>query len=339
MAPAIRDAVVACVRYWSERAKLTVKQLLIWLGIPSSKYYNWSGRRGQPNQHNAQLPRATWLRSWERQAILDYEQEHSEEGYRRLTYMMLDANVVAVSPSSVYRVLKAADRLGQRSGRASSKGTGFVQATRPHEHWHMDVSYLNICGTFYYLCSILDGYSRYLVHWEIRECMTETDVETILQRGREDYPKARPRIISDNGSQFVARDFKSFVRACGMTHVRTSPYYPQSNGKIESWHKTVKRECIRPQVPLNLEDARRIVTEFVRKYNTKRLHSGIGYITPQDRLEGREQVIQKERQQKLTEARLARQIAHRSADSEESTPCLDLSGVEAATAISVPALC
>ena len=232
MAPAIRDAVVACVRYWSERAKLTVKQLLIWLGIPSSKYYNWSGRRGQPNQHNAQLPRATWLRSWERQAILDYEQEHSEEGYRRLTYMMLDANVVAVSPSSVYRVLKAADRLGQRSGRASSKGTGFVQATRPHEHWHMDVSYLNICGTFYYLCSILDGYSRYLVHWEIRECMTETDVETILQRGREDYPKARPRIISDNGSQFVARDFKSFVRACGMTHVRTSPYYPQSNGKI-----------------------------------------------------------------------------------------------------------
>ena len=90
---------------------------------------------------------------------------------------------------------------------------------------------------------------------------------------------------------------------------------------------------------MNLEDARRIVTEFVRKYNTKRLHSGIGYITPQDRLEGREQVIQKERQQKLTEARLARQIAHRSADSEESTPCLDLSGVEAATAISVPALC
>jgi putative transposase len=331
--------VVACVRHWSEQATFGVKQLLTWLGIPSSKYYNWCDRHGQPNQHNAQLPCATWLRPWERQAILDYQQDHSEEGYRRLTYMMLDADVVAVSPSSVYRVLKAADRLGQRFGQASSKGTGFVQPTRPHEHWHMDVSYINICGTFYYLCSILDGYSRYLVHWEIRECMTETDVETILQRGREAFPEARPRIISDNGPQFVARDFKSFVRACGMTQVRTSPYYPQSNGKIESWHKTVKRECIRPKVPLNLEDARRIVTEFVNEYNTKRLHSGIGYITPRDRLEGREQVIQDERQRKLAEARLARQNVHRGIVSGEPTACTDPSGVEAATAISVPALC
>jgi putative transposase len=339
VAASVRDAVVAWVRYWSERATFRVKQLLTWLGIPSSKYYNWCGRHGQPNQHNAQLPRATWLRPWERQAILDYQQDHPEEGYRRLTYMMLDADVVAVSPSSVYRVLKAADRLRHRSGRASSKGTGFVQATQPHEHWHMDVSYLNICGTFYYLCSILDGYSRYLVHWEIRERMTETDVETILQRGREAFPEGTPRIISDNGPQFVARDFKAFVRMSGMTHVRTSPFYPQSNGKIESWHKTVKRECIRPKVPLSLEDARRIVAGFVNEYNTNRLHGGIGYITPQDRLEGREQIIQAERQRKRAEARLARQIAHRSAGSGESAPCLDPSGVEAAPATSVPVLC
>ena len=339
MAPAIRDAVVAFVRYWSERDTLTLKQLLTWLDIPSSTYYNWCGRRGQPNRHNARLSRATWLRAWERQAILDYEQKHPEEGYRRLTYMMLDDDAVAVSPSSVYRVLKTAGRLDHRSGQASSKGTGFVQPTRPHEHWHTDVSYLNICGTFYYLCSILDGYSRYIVHWEIRESMRETDVETILQRGREACPEARPRLISDNGPQFVARDFREFVRACGMTHVRTSPYYPQSNGKIERWHKTVKRECIRPKVPLNLEDARRVVAKFVNEYNTKRLHSGIGYITPQDRLEGLEQIIQAQRQRKLAKARLARQMAHRSAGSGESAPCLDPSGVEAAAAISVPALC
>jgi putative transposase len=331
--------VVACVCYWSERARLTVKQLLAWLGIPSSKYYNWNGRHGQPNQHNAQLPRATWLQSWERQAILDYEQEHPEDGYRRLTYMMLDGDVVAVSPSSVYRVLKAADRLGRRSGQTSNKGTGFVQATRSHQHWHMDVSYLNICGTFYYLCSILDGYSRYLVHWEIRECMTETDVETILQRGREVFPEAKPRIISDNGPQFVARDFKAYVRACGMTQVRTSPYYPQSNGKIESWHKTVKRECIRPKVPLNLEDARRIVAEFVNEYNTKRLHSGIGYITPRDRLEGRDHMIREERQRKLAEARLARQTAHRGSGSGEPTVRSHPSGVKVGTVPPVSALC
>jgi len=174
----------------------------------------------------------------------------------------------------------------------------------------MDISYLNICGAFYYLCTILDGFSRYIVHWEIREAMTEADVETILQRGREAFPGMTPRIISDNGPQFVARDFKEFIRWCGMAHVRTSPYYPQSNGKVESWHKTVKRECIRPLTPLCLEDARRIVADFVHEYNTTRLHSGIGYVAPQARLEGRDQQIMVERRRKLVAARQAREGAH-----------------------------
>jgi hypothetical protein len=108
-----------------------------------------------------------------------------------------------------------------------------VQPLAAHEHWHVDVSYLNLGGTFYYLCSLLDGYSRLIVHWEIRERMTERDVETIVQRGLEKFPDARPRIISDNGPQFIARDFKEFVGLSGITHVRTSPYYPQSNGKLE----------------------------------------------------------------------------------------------------------
>jgi putative transposase len=113
----------------------------------------------------------------------------------------------------------------------------------------VDISYINVAGTFYYLCSVLDGCSRYLVHGEVRPSMTEAEVETILQRGRERFPEARPRIISDNGPQFIARDFKEFIRICGMTHVRTSPYYPQSNGKIERWHKTLKGDAIRPRDP------------------------------------------------------------------------------------------
>jgi len=230
---------------------------------------------------------------------------------------MLDADVVAASPSSVYRVLKSAGRIGQQSHAPSTKGQGFDQPNQPHAHWHMDISYLNICGTFYYLCTILDGYSRYIVHWEIRESMTEADVEIVLQRGREAFPGVTPRIISDNGPQFVARDFKEFVRLCGMTHVRTSPYYPQSNGKIESWHKTVKRECIRPLTPLNLEDARRIVAKYVREYNTVRLHSGIGYVTPLARLEGRDQKIIEGRRTKLAAAREARRLAHRQPQPEQ----------------------
>ena len=121
-----------------------------------------------------------------------------------------------------------------------------MQPLGPHEHWHVDISYLNLGGTFYYLCSMLDGYSRYIVHWEIRESMTEQDVETIVQRAVEKYPGVTPRIISDNGPQFIAKDFKSSSASAGMTHVRTSPYYPQSNGKLERWHGSLKRECIRP---------------------------------------------------------------------------------------------
>ena len=227
--------------------------------------------------------------------------------------MMLDADVVAVSPSSVYRVLKGAGLMQRHNSKPSLKGKGFQQPLRPHEHWHVDVSYINVAGTFFYLCSLLDGCSRSIVHWEIRESMTEADVETILQRARERYPDARPRIISDNGPQFIAKDFKEFIRICGMTHVRTSPYYPQSNGKIERWHRSLKAECIRPGVPLSLEDARRLVEGYVRHYNEVRLHSAIGDVTPAARMAGLDRAIFAERDRKLEAARQKRRIVREAA--------------------------
>jgi putative transposase len=229
------------------------------------------------------------------------------EGYRRLTFMMLDADVVAVSPSSVYRVLKAAGRMEAFNGVPSKKGTGFQHPLKPHEHWHVDISYINISGTFYYLASLLDGYSRSIVHFEIHESMTEPQIEILIQRAREKFPGVNPRIISDNGPQFIARDFKHFIRICGMTHVKTSPYYPQSNGKLERFHKTLKSECIRPGTPLNLDDARRLVEDYVQHYNTVRLHSAIGYVTPADKLAGREKEIFAQRDAKLAVAREQRQ--------------------------------
>lgn len=225
-----------------------------------------------------------------------------------MTFMMLDQDIVAVSPSSVYRVLKKAGLLQQWSPKSSQKGTGFTQPLRPHEHWHIDVSYLNICGTFYYLCSVLDGCSRYIVHWEIRESMTEADIEIILQRAREMFPGVTPRIISDNGPQFIAKDFKEFIRVAGMKHVRTSPYYPQSNGKVERWHRTIKNECIRPGVLLSLDDAREVVARYIYHYNDIRLNSAIGYVAPKAKLEGQDKQIFKERDAKLEAAREARRI-------------------------------
>jgi len=277
--------------------------MVSWLGITQSKYYDWKSRYGKVNEHNSWIPRDWWLEEWEKQAIVRFHAKYPLEGYRRLAFMMIDDDVVHVSPSSVYRVLSANGLLKRWNNNTSKKGLGFEQPIRPHDHWHVDISYINIIGTFYYLCSILDGCSRTVIHWEIQPQMQETDVEIILQRARERYPEARPRIITDNGPQFIAKDFKEFIRICGMTHVKTSPYYPQSNGKIERWHKSLKSECIRKKVPLSLEDARRVVEEYVHHYNNVRLHSAIGYITPMDKLAGREKEIFAERDRKLQKAR------------------------------------
>jgi transposase InsO family protein len=285
------------------RAELPARRFLGWLALGTSKFHAWKQRYGKVNEHNAQIPRDSWLEGWEKQVILDYHDRHPLEGYRRLTFMMLDDDVVAVSPSSTYRVLRNAGRLDRRWLSPSKKGTGFVQPLGAHQHWHIDISYINVAGTFFYLCSLLDGYSRYLVHWEVREAMTEPDVETIVQRALEKYPGEKPRIISDNGPQFIARDFKEFIRLTGITHVRTSPYYPQSNGKLERWHKSLKSEAIRPFSPASFHEAQSRVSAYVEYYNHVRLHSAVGYITPGDKLNGLAQVIFDERDRKLEEAR------------------------------------
>ena len=313
-----------------------MSHFLPWIGIGRSKYHDWIARFGKVNEHNAWVPRDHWLTDDEHERIRAFARRHPLEGYRRLTFMMLDADQVACSPTSVFRVLKAAGLLAGHTPAPTKKGTGFVQPLKPHEHWHVDVSYLNIAGTFYFLCSLLDGCSRFIVHWEIREKMEESDVETIIQRAREACPDARPRIISDNGPQFIAKDFKEFIRIAGMTHVKTSPYYPQSNGKIERWHKTLKGECIRVLTPLSLDDARRLVTDYVAHYNTVRLHSAIGYVTPKDKLDGRDQAIFHDRDRKLAAARerrkQQRQAEHdqRGQPVDPPRPAIDFAAVRAA---------
>jgi putative transposase len=283
------------------------------IGISRSKFHQWRGRYGRVNEHNSWIPRDHWLLAHERDAIIQYFKEHPLDGYRRLTFMMVDADVVAASPSTVYRVLSGAGLLGNRFCKPTRKGTGFVQPLSIHEHWHVDISYINIGGTFYYLCSVLDGASRFIVHHELRESMKEPEVELILQRARERFPEAKPRIISDNGPQFVAKDFKEFIRLAGMTHVRTSPYYPQSNGKIERWHQSIKVEGIRLANIRDYPHACRVINAYIDYYNNTRLNSAIGYVAPADKLAGREKQIFEQRDRKLEQARAQRALARQQA--------------------------
>ena len=293
------------VHHWHEKG-FKKGLLLHGLELATSKYHSWQDRYGTDNAHNGKIHRDYWVQDWEKRKIIDFYHEHQTDGYRRVSYMMLDADIVAVSPATTYRILSNAGLLKRWNEKTSMKGKGFVQPLKPHEHWHIDVSYLNICGTFYYFIGILDGCSRYLVHWDIRTSMTEDDIAIVIERAKEKFPGVTPRIISDNGPQFIAKDFKEYIRLSGMTHVKTSPYYPQSNGKLERFHGTIKRECIRPNAPVSLDDAIRLVTTFVKYYNEERLHSALGYVTPLDKLNAREQKIFDARDEKLQAARALR---------------------------------
>lgn len=277
--------------------------MLQWLSLGKSKYYDWIKRRTKENQHNSMVPRTYWLLHWEIEAIIHYRLQHLCEGYRRLCFMMLDENIVAVSPSSVYRVLKIAGLLAVRWHHQKAKGSGFIQPIKPHEHWHLDISYINFKGTFVYLAALIDGYSRYIVHFEVKLSVEALDVEILIERARERFPGTQPILITDNGPQFIAKDFKTYLQLVGITHRKTRFFYPQSNGKIERFYQTCKNESIRKQSFLSLDDLKNQLTDYIAFYNHHRLHSSLGYITPWDMLQGNQNKIFSDRKEKLKRAR------------------------------------
>lgn len=215
--PDVREQVVDFVSLYKPKTSLPIKWFITEIGINQSKYYSWIERKGEDNNHNGKTPRGLWSLDWEKQAIIKYAKSHPGEGYRRLTYMMIDDIIVAISPSTTYRVLKSAG-LSNRWNRVkrSAKGQGFNQPTLPHQHWHTDIKYVNYHGTFLFLISVIDGYSRYIVHHELRRSMQQFDVQLTLQRALEKYPGYKPRIISDNGPQFISKDFAEYLKLVGL---------------------------------------------------------------------------------------------------------------------------
>ena len=285
------------------------------IGISKSKYYKWQERLGKANLHNYNLPKSNWLLPWERQAIINYAKDHYAEndfflrdGYRRITYRMLDEDIVAVSPSSVYRILKAEGLLNQwNTTKTSSRGFGFNQPMAPHQHWHTDIKYINFRGSFLFLISVMDGYSRYIIHHEVRANMTKYDVELTIQRAKEKYPDARAKIISDNGGQFISKDFQEFIKFLELTHIRTSVAYPQSNGKLERFHRSIGIECFHTNSFISIEDAREIIAKYIDYYNRIRLHSALFYLSPEDFLLGKQEERIAQREQKLQQAAIDRE--------------------------------
>lgn len=303
VSPQVSVEVVSVVQRLHDRASFAVKESLTILALPRSTYFDWARIGGKAARPELVTPKAHHITPEERAAVIAFAREHLEEGYKRLAFMIADAGVAAVRPSTVYLILKEAGLIGRwKQPTTGAHKKGFDQPETPHEQWHTDIAYLNILGTQYFLISVLDGFSRAIIHHEIRTRMETNDVEIVIQRALDTLPKdtARPRIISDNGSQYVSTQFKVFLRDAGCAHSKARVRHPQSNGKIERWHKSIKTECVRRTALGDLDEARTVVATYVLNYNTIRLHSAIHYLTPADALLGSAHIADKLAQRKAT---------------------------------------
>jgi transposase InsO family protein len=153
---------------------------------------------------------------------------------------------------------------------------------------------------------VLDGHSRFLLGWDLMTDMLGKSVEDFIQRVKEKYPFAKPKLIHDNGAQFISHDFKRLITTLGMQQIRTRRNHPQTNGKIERMNGTVKNEAIRPNCPTDYQEAWEILNTYAYTYNYQRLHAGIKFMRPADVFFNREQTITKERKDKLSFARKVR---------------------------------
>ena len=308
--PDVRDQVVNRVLYLKNNSHLSLSDLIKFLGIARCKFYAWKDRYGKANRHNGKMPKRHWLTPEEVKTIVDYARKKVpdgsfflKDGYRRLTYMMIDEDVAAASPATVYRILKKEGLLNRwNTRRKGSKGSGYNQPAKPHQEWHTDIKYVNYRGTFLFLISVMDGYSRYILHHELRANMTEYDVEITVQKALEKYPGHSARLISDNGSKYISKDFQVFLKETELQHIRTSVAYPQANGKIERFHRSLEEECLRKTSMIDMQDARSQVAGYIAKYNCQRLHSSLYYLTPEDFLEGRVREKLDIREKKLDKA-------------------------------------
>lgn len=281
-------------------------------GIKKSTFYDWQNAPAAATPKSAMVSTAS-VRPDEIQVVLAYRDLHPDIGYRKFTWQMVDANIAFLSESKVYDILSAHNRL-QGWNKVDNGETAKEYRHKPkhvHYHWHTDIAYIKVGGVFYFLIMMLDGYSRYLLDWELMTDMLGGSVETFVQRVKEKYPHARPRLINDNGSQFISHDFKRLLQKLDIQQIFTRRNHPQTNGKIERMNGTVKQEALRPGQPCDFQEAWEILNKYSYEYNHQRLHAGINFLRPADMFFGRGNLILDERREKIENARADRKSLNR----------------------------
>jgi transposase InsO family protein len=306
-----KAAVLRIVDEAVARTGWRVGRVLKRLGIPRSVYYEWRDRALQKRLDDL-VPGGRCLSAVlpeEKEAVITYALAHPKDGYRRLAWMMVDADVAYLSPASVYRILTDADLL-YRWKRSCRSGEKPEVPTRPHQRWHTDIMYLRVGDVWYFLVTVLDGFSRYVVHWELLTSMRAADVRLVIQHALEANGLKDVEIVSDNGSQFTSADFKALVRQFELQHIRIRTYHPESNGTLERFHRST-REALADDDLRNLARARELIGRWIEHYNENRLHASLQYLPPCEFYRGNPTERIAERRAKLERGRRHREIINR----------------------------
>lgn len=285
-----------------------VKETLDALQVPRSTFYTWyrayyhAGVQGLI--HRKPLPGRIWNRIPEevRSHILEVALEKPEATPRELAWHITDTERYYVSESSVYRILKAADMITSPAYTVISAGEKFKHPTRAvHELWQTDFTYFRVFGWgWYYLSTVMDDYSRYILSWKLCTSMKADDVEKTLDLALEKTGRERarvlhrPRLLSDNGPCYVSQQLKDYLVDHGLGHTRGRPYHPMTQGKIERYHRTMKNQVKLDTYyfPWELEAA---IERFVSWYNNERYHESLNNLKPVDVYRGHAQDILTER--------------------------------------------
>jgi len=300
MSPVEKATILAQVESQS-RGK---RQALTELGVPKSTYYRW--RRRQLDPGNKRRP---WNRITpdEDRRILTVARKCPELSSRQLAAWITDNEGFAVSESTMYRILRREGLVKRLEQQLVAGKEYHTKTTRPHQMWATDASYFRVAGWgYYYLVTVMDDYSRFILAWKLQKDMSADSLIEVVQEavdatGMTDVPvEDRTKLLSDNGAGYVSRAFGDYLRLVGIGHILSAPFHPQTNGKVERYQQSLKREV--NQLPYELpSELERAIAAFVDYYNYRRYHKALGDVTPADVLYGRREEILERRKEVRTQ--------------------------------------
>jgi putative transposase len=293
------------------------RKLLTQLQVPRSTYYRWRSQQGQgklgASSQDARIP---WnrLSSDEEAVVMAIAREDPDLSSRQLAAWITDHQDFSVSEATVYRILRRAGLVKPPEMKLLAGKESHRKTTGPHQLWATDASYFRVVGWgYYYLVTVMDDYSRFILSWKLQTDMTADSLIEVVQlavdttRMTEVPVEDRTNLLSDNGSGYVSRAFRDYLHLVGIHHILASPFHPQTNGKLERYHQSIKQEVnqIPYEMPADLEQA---IAEFVNYYNYRRYHKALGNVTPDDVLQGRRDYILTRRKEVQTQTLWRRQL-------------------------------